>query len=111
MGVDIIFILLIFRFLSSYDSRFSLREDLNRMQQSTASVDETRVDYILAAVDSARRAFPCRVTQRKIGNQAGSGPKVAVNGRDADNPVDGHLDKWTEENILDVNGFVDDKVT
>ncbi len=81
------------------------------MQQSTASVDETRVDYILAAVDSARRAFPCRVTQRKAGSQAGSDPKVAVNGSSVTNPANGHSDKWTEESIADVNGFVEDKVT
>lgn len=89
------------RFLSSYDSRFSIAEDLDRIQQSTASVDDTRVEYILAAVDSARKAFPCHLAQRKNDDQQGSG---------IDNHVNGRLDGWREDQISDVNGFVEDKV-
>ena len=99
------------RFLSSYDSRFSIEEDLNRIQQSTASVDDTRVEYILAAVDSARKAFPCRLAQRKNDNQQGSDLNVMLSGSDVGNQVNGRLDKWREENIPDVNGFVEDKVS
>ena len=81
------------------------------MLQSTASVDETRMDYILAAVDSARKAFPCHVTKRKHDNQAGSGPKAAFDRSDVDSPVNDHLGEWTEKHISDVNGFVEVKVT
>ena len=91
------------RFLSSYDSRFSIAEDLNRIQQSTASVDDTRVEYILAAVDSARKAFPSHLAQRKNDDQQGSGVDNHVN-------YNGRLDGWREEQISDVNGFVEDKV-
>ncbi|KAJ7376768.1 Activating signal cointegrator 1 complex subunit 2 [Desmophyllum pertusum] len=95
------------RFLSSYDSRFSIREDLNRMQKSKASVDETRVDYILAAVDSARKAFPCHLAQINNGGKQDSGPIVDLN--DADKSVNGRSDEWTEEHISDVNGFIKEK--
>ena len=98
------------RFLSSYDSRFSIAEDLNRIQQSTASVDDTRVDYILTAVDSARKAFPCRLARRKNDDQQGSDLNVKLSGSDVDNHVNGRLDGWREEHIPDVNGFVEDKV-
>ena len=98
------------RFLSSYDSRFSIAEDLNRIQQCTASVDDTRVDYILTAVDSARKAFPCRLVQRKNDDQQGSDLNVKLSGSDVGNHVNGRLDEWREENIPDVNGFVEDKV-
>ena len=80
------------------------------MQQSTVSVDDTRADYILAAVNSARKAFPCHLAPRKNYDQQGSGPKGTLSGSDVDHPVNGRLDGWTEEHISDVNGFVEDKV-
>lgn len=95
------------RFLSSYDSRFSIREDLNRIQQLTAGVDETRMDYILDAVDSARKAFPRHFSKRKNTDENGStiGPGTSV----VDTPVNGRADEWTEEHVANVNGFVEDK--
>jgi len=64
------------------------------------------VDYILAGVDSARKAFPCHLARRKNDNQQGSGVNLALSGSD----VDKHVNGWTEEHISDVNGFVEDKV-
>lgn len=81
------------------------------MQQSTVSVDDTRVDYILFAVESARKAFPCHLIRRKNDSQAGSGPHVGVNSGDDDHPAHDHLDRWTDEHVSDVNGFMEDKVT
>ena len=98
------------RFLSSYDSRFSITEDLNTIQQSVASVDDTRVDYILAAVDSARKAFPCHLAQRKNDHQQGGGLNVIPSSSDAENHVNSRVHRRTEEHISDVNGFVEDKV-
>ena len=104
--------LFIIRFLSSYDSRFSIKEDLNRIQQLTACVDDMRVDYILGAVDSARKSFPCHLTRRKNADENGSlsGSNVGPSTSDVDTPVNGRLDEWTEEHVANVNGFVDDKV-
>ena len=100
----------IFRFLSSYDSRFSITEDLNTIHQSTASVDDTRVDYILEAVGSARKAFPCHLAQRKNGDPQGKDVNVPSTGSDVDNHVNGRVDRHTEDYVSDVNGFMEDKV-
>lgn len=95
------------RFLSSYDSRFSIREDLNRIQQLTASVDETRMDYILDAVESARKAFPRHFTKRK--NTDENGLTVGRSTNVVDTLVNVRADELTEEHFANVNGFVDDK--
>ena len=68
------------------------------------------MDYILAAVDSARKAFPCHLAQRKKDNPQGSGVNVTLGGSDVGNHVNGRLDGWREKHISDVNGFVEDKV-
>ena len=110
-GINLTFnLILISRFLSSYDSRFSITEDLNTIQQSTASVDDTRVDYILEAVGSARKAFPCHLAQRKNGDPQVKGLNVISSGSDVDNHVNGREDRHTEDYISDMNGFVEDKV-
>ena len=46
------------RFFSSYDAQFSIQGELAILQEATEGMDETRVDYIVAAVESARRTFP-----------------------------------------------------
>ena len=84
---------------------------MNRIQQLTAGVDETRMDYILDAVDSARKAFPRHFSKRKNTDENGStiGPSTSV----VDSPVNGRMDErteWTEEHVANVNGFVEDKV-
>ena len=68
------------------------------------------MDYILAAVDSARKAFPCHLARRRNDDQQGSGANVTLSGSDVDNQLNGRLDGWTEEHIADVNGFVEEKV-
>ena len=94
-----------FRFLSSYDSRFNIKQSLDRLQQhSSVSLDDTRVQYILDAVDSARRAFPRHFNKKKkIVEQeresSKNGVALAVNGQD-----------WTDDCDAEKNGFVDEKV-
>lgn len=68
------------------------------------------MDYILAAVDSARKAFPCHLAQRKNVDPQGSGENFTLRGSDVDNQVNGRLNEWREERISDVNGFVEYKV-
>ena len=110
-GINLTFnLILISRFLSSYDSRFSITEDLNTIQQSTASVDDTRVDYILEAVGSARKAFPCHLAQRKNGDPQEKDVNITSCGHDVDSHVNGREDRHTEDYISDMNGFVEDKV-
>ena len=81
---------------------------MNRIQQLTAGVDETRMEYILDAVDSARKAFPRHFSKRKNTDENGStiGPSTSV----VDTPVNGRADEWTEEHVANVNGFVEEKV-
>lgn len=93
------------RFLSSYDSRFNIKQSLDRLQQhSSVSLDDTRVQYILDAVDSARRAFPRHFNKKKkIVEQeresSKNGVALAVNGQD-----------WTDDCDAGKTGFVDEKI-
>ena len=94
-----------FRFLSSYDSRFNIKQSLDRLQQhSSVSLDDTRVQYILDAVDSARRAFPRHFNKKKKTveqerESSKNGVVLAVNGQD-----------WIDDCDAEKNGFVDEKV-
>jgi len=98
------------RFLSSYDSRFSIKKDLDRIQlQSSASLDETRVEYILAAVNSARKAFPSHLTKKKNGAKQENQLTAELSNGNSDVAVNGQFEEWTEEGATDVNGSVENE--
>lgn len=87
------------RFVSSYDSKFSIKQTLDKLEQlSSVSLDETRVQYILDAVDSARKAFPRQpnskkksVQQERISHRKDTGQHC------------------TENDVSDQNGLVEER--
>ena len=89
------------RFISSYDSKFSIKQTLDKLEQlSSVSLDETRVQYILDAVDSARKAFP-----RQPSNKKKSVQQERISHR---KDTGQHC---TENDVSDQNGLVEERVS
>ena len=99
-----------FRFLSSYDSRFVIKEDLNRIQRCSVSTDETRVEYIMAAVESARRAFPNHV-KRKENSTKPHSSTAAFGTENTAVAVNGQFESWIEEDVREVKEIMDERVS
>ncbi|CAH3186731.1 unnamed protein product, partial [Porites evermanni] len=96
------------RFLSSYDSRFVIKEDLNRIQRCSVSTDETRVEYIMAAVESARRAFPNHV-KRKENSTKPHSSTAAFGTENNVVAVNGQFESWIEEDVREVKEVMDER--
>lgn len=105
--VTIHFLHFVIRFLSSYNSRFSIKRDLDRIQQQSPSLDETRVEFIMAAVDSAREAFPSHLSKKNNVAEQHHGPTCDNN---TVVTMNGQLEGWTEENAGDEKAFVEERV-
>ena len=89
------------RFVSSYDSKFSIKQTLDKLEQlSSVSLDETRVQYILDAVDSARKAFP-----RQSNNKKKSVQQERISHRKDTGQY------CTENDVSDQNGLVEERVS
>lgn len=104
------YLCLLFRFLSSYDSRFVIKEDLNRIQRCSVSTDETRVDYIMAAVESARRAFPNHVKRTENSTKPHSST-AAFGTENTVVAVNGQFESWMEEDVGEVKEVMDERVS
>ena len=95
------YLFLPFRFVSSYDSKFSIKQTLHKLEHlSSVSLDETRVQYTLDAVDSARKAFPRQsnnkkksVQQERISHRKDTGQQC------------------TENDVSEQNGLVEERVS
>ena len=57
------------RFLSAYNARFSIEQDLDIIQSSRVAVDGERVRYILSAVDSVEHSYPSNLGRKKRHNK------------------------------------------
>ena len=74
------------------------------------STDETRVDYIMAAVESARRAFPNHVKRKE--NSTKPHPSTAAFGtKNTVVAVNGQFESWVEEDVGEVKEVVDERVS
>ena len=81
-------------------------------RHSAASLDETRVEYILAAVDSARQIFPSHVIKKKNAAEEKHHSSTKLSGEDISVAVNGQLlEEWTEEDTTNVNGFMEKRVS
>ena len=67
------------------------------------------MEYILAAVNSARKAFPSHLTKKKSGAKQENQLTAELSNGNSDVAVNGQFEEWTEEGVTDVNGSVEVK--
>ena len=68
------------------------------------------MEYILAAVDSARQIFPNHVIQKKNAAEQEHRSSTKLSGDDISVAVNGcQLEEWTEEDVTDENGLMAQK--
>lgn len=74
------------------------------------STDETRVEYIMAAVESARRAFPNHV-KRKENSTKPHSSTAAFGTENTVVAVNGQFESWIEEDVGEVKEVMDERVS
>ena len=67
------------------------------------------MEYILAAVNSARKAFPSHLTKKKNGAKQENQLNAELSNGNSDVAVNGQFEEWTEEGATDVNGSAEVK--
>ena len=74
------------------------------------STDETRVEYIMAAVESARRAFPNHVKRKEKSTKPHSST-AAFGSENTVVAVNGQFESWIEEDVREVKEVIDQRVS
>ena len=64
----------------------------------------------MAAVDSARKAFPSHLARKKNGAESEHRQIEKLSSDNTCAAINGQFEDWTEEDGADVNGFLEERV-